>query len=136
MFGKRKEEMMVYVVMGFLEAGKTSLVRDLLVDDMFDDKIKTLILACEEGEEEYEEADLKKGCAVCEYIEDEESFNGKVIQKFLKKHRPDRIIIEYNGMWSAAKVLSFMMNLRKSVLTGKSLCRHLMLSMMRHFHFI
>lgn len=104
MFGKRKEEMMVYVVMGFLEAGKTSLVRDLIVDDMFDDKIKTLILACEEGEEEYEEADLKKGCAVCEYIEDEESFNGKVIQKFLKKHRPDRIIIEYNGMWSAAKI--------------------------------
>ena len=25
MFGKRKEEMIVYVVMGFLEAGKTSL---------------------------------------------------------------------------------------------------------------
>lgn len=52
--------MMVYVVMGFLEAGKTSLIRDLIVDDMFDDKIKTLILACEEGEEEFEEADLKK----------------------------------------------------------------------------
>lgn len=60
MFGKKKEEMMVYVVMGFLEAGKTSLIRDLIVDDMFDDKIKTLILACEEGEEEFEEADLKK----------------------------------------------------------------------------
>ena len=56
MFGKKKEEMMVYVVMGFLEAGKTSLIRDLIVDDMFDDKIKTLILACEEGEEEFEEA--------------------------------------------------------------------------------
>ena len=26
MFGKRKEEMMVYVVMGFLEAGKTSQI--------------------------------------------------------------------------------------------------------------
>ena len=59
------------------------------------------------GEEEFEEADLKKGCAVCEYIEDEDSFNGKVIQKFLKKHRPDRIIIEYNGMWSAAKIPEF-----------------------------
>ena len=34
-----------------------------------------------------------------EYIEDEEAFNGKIIQKFLKKHSPDRIIIEYNGMW-------------------------------------
>ena len=46
MFGKKKEEMMVYVIMGFLEAGKTSLIRDLLTDDMFDDKAKTLILAC------------------------------------------------------------------------------------------
>ena len=50
MFGKKKEEMMVYVIMGFLEAGKTNLIRDLVVDDMFDDKIKTMILACEEGE--------------------------------------------------------------------------------------
>lgn len=99
MFGKKKEEMMVYVIMGFLEAGKTSLIRDLLTDDMFDDKAKTLILACEEGEEEYESAMLEKTKAVCEYIEDEESFNGKVVEKFLKKHRPDRIIIEYNGMW-------------------------------------
>ena len=49
MFGKKKEEMMVYVIMGFLEAGKTNLIRDLVVDDMFDDKIKTMILACEEG---------------------------------------------------------------------------------------
>ena len=34
-----------------------------------------------------------------EYIEDEDSFNGKVFEKFLKKHRPDRLVIEYNGMW-------------------------------------
>ena len=39
MFGKKKEEMMVYVIMGILEAGKTNLIRDLVVDDMFDDKI-------------------------------------------------------------------------------------------------
>lgn len=99
MFNRKKEEMMVYVIMGFLEAGKTSLIRDLIVDDMFDDKQKTLILACEEGEEEYEEAVLNHAGVVVEYIEDEESFNGKIITKFLKKHHPDRIIIEYNGMW-------------------------------------
>ena len=51
MFG-RKKEMMVYVIMGFLEAGKTSLITDLLQDELFDDHAKTLILACEEGEEE------------------------------------------------------------------------------------
>lgn len=104
MFGKKKQEMMVYVIMGFLEAGKTNLIRDLIVDDMFDDKIKTLILACEEGEMEYEQPMLDKGNAAVEYIEDEESFSGKVIQKFLKKHHPDRIIIEYNGMWPTAHI--------------------------------
>ena len=104
MFGKQKQEMMVYVIMGFLEAGKTSLIRDLLVDELFDDKSKTLILVCEEGEEEYPQALLDQTHAACEYIEDEESFNGKVIEKFLKKHRPDRIIIEYNGMWSTKHI--------------------------------
>lgn len=99
MFGKQKKEMMVYVIMGMLEAGKTSLIKDLLEDDLFDDQAKTLILACEDGEEEYEEEFLAKTGTACEFIEDEESFQGKIIQKFLKKHHPDRIIIEYNGMW-------------------------------------
>lgn len=104
MFGREKPEMMVYVIMGFLEAGKTSLICDLLTDELFDDNAKTLILACEEGEEEYGKAFLDKTGAVCEYIEEEESFNGKVIEKFLKKHRPDRIIIEYNGMWTTSHI--------------------------------
>ncbi len=95
---------MVYVIMGFLEAGKTSLIRDLLTDDLFDDKSKTLILACEEGEEEYSSEFLERVHAACEYIEDEESFSGRVVEKFLKKHRPDRIIIEYNGMWPTSHI--------------------------------
>ncbi len=99
MYEKPASEMMVYVIMGFLEAGKTSLIKDLLQDELFDDRSKTLILACEDGEEEYEEPFLKSSLAAVEFIEDEESFCGKIVQKFLKKHRPDRIIIEYNGMW-------------------------------------
>ena len=66
MFG-RKKEMMVYVIMGFLEAGKTSLITDLLQDELFDDHAKTLILACEEGEEEYGQDLLGKTGAACEY---------------------------------------------------------------------
>lgn len=102
MFGKRKKELMVYVIMGFLEAGKTSLIRDLLADELFDDSAKTLILACEDGEEEYPQKLLEQVNSACEYIEEEESFHSGVVQKFLKKHRPDRIIIEYNGMWTTS----------------------------------
>ena len=53
MFNRKRKEMMVYVILGFLEAGKTSLVRDLVTDDMFDGNAKTLILARNEGEEDY-----------------------------------------------------------------------------------
>ena len=86
MFGKKKEEMMVYVVMGFLEAGKTSLIRDLIVvTTCLMIRLRHLFLHVRKARKNLREADLKKGCAVCEYIEDEDSFNGKVIQKFLKE---------------------------------------------------
>lgn len=104
MFGKQKREMMVYVIMGFLEAGKTSLICDLLKDELFDDRSKTLVLACEEGEEEYPQEFLDRVHAACEYIDEEESFCGKVVEKLLKKHRPDRVIIEYNGMWPTSHI--------------------------------
>lgn len=99
MLGKKTREMMVFVLLGFLEAGKTSLIRDLLEEDLYDGKSKTLIIACEDGEEEYEAKTLEKCLSVCEYIEEEEDFNSETMLGFLKKHRPDRIIIEYNGMW-------------------------------------
>ena len=104
MFGKRKKEMMVYVIMGFLEAGKTSLIRDLLADELFDDSAKTLIIACEDGEEEYPRKLLDQVNSACEYVEEEEDFCGKTVEAFLKKHRPDRIIIEYNGMWASNRL--------------------------------
>lgn len=99
------DDMMVVAVNGFLEAGKTALIRDLLIEELYDKKAKTLIVVCEEGEEEYGAPFLKEVNAVTEYIEEEESFNEKVMGKFLKKHRPDRLIIEYNGMWTAASII-------------------------------
>ncbi len=96
----RQKEMMVYVMLGFLEAGKTSIIQDLLTDELFDKHSKTLIIACEEGEEEYTPAFLAKAGAVCEVIDEEEEFTGERVTAALKKYKPDRIIIEYNGMWN------------------------------------
>lgn len=66
---------------GFWKLGKQAIT-DLLRDELFDDHAKTLILACEEGEEEYEQDLLDKTGAACEYIEDEESFRGRLLQSF------------------------------------------------------
>lgn len=96
---KRQKEIPVYLFMGFLESGKTTFIQDTLEEDYFNDGQTTLIFACEEGEEEYEDEILKKAKSVVVYVEDEEEFTTEFINQELEKIQPDRVIIEYNGMW-------------------------------------
>lgn len=90
----------VYIINGFLESGKTEFITFTLAQPYFQIKGKTMILLCEEGEIEYDEALLKRSRAVIEVIEEEEDFNPTHLTELEKKHKPDRIIIEYNGMWN------------------------------------
>ena len=90
----------VYVINGFLESGKTEFICFTLAQPYFQIKGKTLIILCEEGENEYEEALLKKSRSVVELIENEEDFDPAYLSELEKKHKPERIIIEYNGMWN------------------------------------
>lgn len=93
-------EIPVYVITGFLEGGKTSFLKFTLKQDYFNDGSKTLLLLCEEGEEEFEEEFLEQYNCVCEVVEDKEQLTRAYFREMGKKHRPERIIIEYNGMWS------------------------------------
>ena len=45
----------VYIFLGMLESGKTKFIQETLEDSNFYLKGKTLLLVCEEGEEEYDE---------------------------------------------------------------------------------
>lgn len=90
----------VYMINGFLESGKTEFITFTLGQPYFRIKGKTLILLCEEGETEYEEMLLRKSNSVIELIEEEEDFNPEHLLELEKKHKPERIIVEYNGMWN------------------------------------
>ena len=48
-------EIPVYLFVGFLESGKTKFIQETFEDPNFDSGDKTLLLVCEEGEEEYNE---------------------------------------------------------------------------------
>lgn len=91
----------VYVINGFLESGKTEFITFTLEQPYFRIKGKTMIVLCEEGEEEYDGALLEKVNAVIEQVESEEDFIPSNLIELEKKHKPDRIIIEFNGMWNA-----------------------------------
>lgn len=90
----------VYIINGFLESGKTEFITYTLAQPYFQMRGKTLILLCEEGEVEYDEELLKRSRSVIEVIEEEADFTPNRLIELEKKHRPERIIIEYNGMWN------------------------------------
>lgn len=89
----------VYFVNGFLEAGKTSFIQDLIDETYFKIKGLTLIVACEEGDEEYDDYLLEKSGCIVRYIEEEEDFLSK-IKEYEEALKPERIIVEFNGMWN------------------------------------
>ena len=90
----------VYIINGFLESGKTEFICYTLGQPYFRIKGSTLLIVCEEGENEYSQELLSKTKTVMEVIEDEEDFNPSHLQELEKKYKPERIIIEYNGMWN------------------------------------
>lgn len=90
----------VYLINGFLESGKTEFISFTLAQDYFRIKGTTLLLLCEEGEKEYDKKLLKKSGTVVERVEDEKDFNPAHLLELEKKWNPERILIEYNGMWN------------------------------------
>ena len=95
----------VYFINGLLESGKTEFINFTIEEDYFKLDELTLIIACEEGEKEYEPEALKNGNAVLEVLEQESDFTLANLSALAAKHNPERIIIEYNGMWNPKDIL-------------------------------
>ena len=89
----------IYLITGFLESGKTSIIKNMLEDDGFSSGERTLVLVCEEGIEEYEESLLRKANAVVEIVDSFEDLTESFFKSLDAKYEPERIIIEYNSVW-------------------------------------
>lgn len=89
----------VYIITGFLDSGKTKFITEMLADEGFSEGERTLLLQCEEGEEEYSSKLLKKTNTVVVNLEEPEDMSGDKLIELDKKYKPERIIIEYNSTW-------------------------------------
>lgn len=90
----------VFMINGFLDSGKTQFISYTLAQPYFRTKGTTLLIVCEEGEEEYDERMLKATNTVKVVVEDEEDVSPDKLMELDKKYKPSRIIMEYNGMWN------------------------------------
>jgi methionine synthase II (cobalamin-independent) len=89
-------EIPVYLFVGFLESGKTKFIQETFEDPNFDSGDKTLLLVCEEGEEEYNEKKFAFPGVTLYNLEDKAELNP---QNLAKLADAGRVVIEYNGMW-------------------------------------
>ena len=94
----------VYVVTGFLGSGKTQFITEMLTDDSFNEGERTLLICCEEGEDEYSPEALKKGNATLLNLDDPKQIAGKRMLRLNREHQPERVIIEYNSTWMLDKL--------------------------------
>ena len=91
----------VYLVTGFLDAGKTNFINGIL-EDGFARETPTLLLCCEEGEEDYEKNALDNITVV--HVDSEEALTCSFLKQCEKKHHPRQVLIEYNGMWQMERL--------------------------------
>lgn len=99
------QEIPVYLFTGFMDSGKTTLIKETLFENDFGGDNRTVIIVCEDGDEEYDEAKLNTINAKVAMIEEQEDFTTETLQKIQETYKPEQIFIEYNGTWDIVTLL-------------------------------
>lgn len=93
------QEISVYLFLGFLDSGKTKFIQETLEDERMENGERTMLLICEEGEEEYRPEKFKVKNVAVERIENPDDLNEGNLYYLTRKNRARRVVVEYNGTW-------------------------------------
>ncbi len=99
----------VYLITGFLESGKTTLINSMLQDEDFSRDQNTLVICCEEGIEEYDIDVLEKGNTTIVTLDTAEEVTTERMRELNAQYKPERVIIEYNSVWTMERLGSCML---------------------------
>lgn len=99
------EEIPIYLFTGFMDSGKTTLIKETLLENGFAEQGKSLIICCEDGDIAYDKEELAKVNTNLVMVEKEEDFTGDYLNKLSAEYQPDQIFIEYNGTWGMDTLL-------------------------------
>ena len=102
---KKDPTVPVYLITGFLDSGKSNFLKYTLQEPYFNDGSRSVLILCEDGEEEYDASLLKKTKTSLVKVEKEEELTTEFFEVCQKHYLPDRVLIEFNGMWDIPKFL-------------------------------
>jgi hypothetical protein len=92
--------MPLFLINGFLEAGKTQFLQFTMEQEYFQTDGKTLLIVCEEGDTEYDEDLLKATRTSVVYVDSLEDLTPERLEELELLHNPERVLMEWNGMWN------------------------------------
>ena len=99
MSGNNQEKMPVFLINGFLEAGKTQFISFTLQQEYFQSDETTVLILCEEGDTEYDKELLKKTHTKIITVDSAEEMDADFFGRLEALYDPCRVLIEWNGMW-------------------------------------
>ena len=89
----------VFVINGFVESGKTTLIKEIIEQNSDLQKINTVIIATEEGELEYDDEFCKRNFVKVIYVNKVEELTKNFFIKLDDKYTPSRVVIEWNSFF-------------------------------------
>ena len=98
MSGYNEVKMPVFLINGFLEAGKTQFISFTLTQEYFQSDGTTVLVLCEEGDTEYDKELLKKTKTKLVTVESADELDEDCLGRLEALYDPDRVLIEWDGM--------------------------------------
>lgn len=94
----------IFLFNGLLESGKTTFIHHMLEKSVFNDGKATVVICCEEGVEAYDEVALSQKHITVVTLDEENELTKQRLKQVEKEIRPERVLIEYNGMWDITRL--------------------------------
>ena len=90
-------EIPVFLFNGFLDSGKTTLIKEIIEGESAYHDYNTLIIAFEDGETQYDEEWIKNNEINVVVVEDDEYLDELFFYELIKKYNPKQIVMELNA---------------------------------------
>lgn len=92
--------MPLFLINGFLEAGKTTFLQFTMSQEYFQAEGRTLLIVCEEGDTEYDPELLSRTRTSAVYVDSLAELTPARLEELEIQYNPERVLMEWNGMWN------------------------------------
>ncbi|MBE6137005.1 MAG: GTPase [Erysipelotrichaceae bacterium] len=92
-------EIPLFIINGFLESGKTTIIKEIIDNNEAYKNNSTVVIHCEDGEVEYDKEWCLNNKVHVEYVEDQAELTPDFMRNIDDIYHPNQIVIEYNSFF-------------------------------------